>query len=148
MRYAFQENNKDELVARKKYLYDVFKLYFIPIKMQENFIMLQSLPSNCLSIFFITGHRSDVMSFLIKNKDNIAEDIVVINSCFDIKFKNILKNKKHVYISNYDDWNYSNVRDGRPFGIDFNITNSELNLLNARNDDFVTRFNKSFVKLS
>lgn len=146
MRYAFKEINKKELVARNQYLYDVFKLYFIPVKTQDGFIILQSIPSNCISLFFITGHRMDVINYLSKNKNCISEKNVVINSCFDKKFKKAFK-KKHVFVSHYDSENYSKIRDGRSYGIDFCVTNSELNLLNSKDNDPIKRLNKAFIKV-
>ena len=43
MRYLLHESQHDELLARQKYLYDVFHLYFIPDISDNGFITLKSV---------------------------------------------------------------------------------------------------------
>ena len=79
-------------------------------------------------------------------EQNIIEDIIIIVSCtFPIPNK-LKKANKTIYLSKMDDFGNTLIRDGKSYGFEFNITDSELQLYNNSNLNIKDRINKSFRK--
>ena len=147
MRYVIQTTFEQELNARKEYLYLVFHLWFIEVKRNKQFITLESIPSNTNDIYMITGHFPNVGSYIHSQRNEIGNKTVVINSCFPNSTLRQL-NLKNVFFSKTDQEGYSKLRNGKAFGLDFNVTDSELNLLNAESNNIDMRIEKAYQKIA
>ena len=129
MRYLLHESQRDELTGRQQYLYDVFHMYFLPGKPEGGFIPLMPVGISCPDIVFITGHTGYVRDYLTRAAKNIPEKIIVITSCMGRSFKKDAP-RKEIYVPNLKQ-PLCLLRDGRPYGFDFDISDSELNLYNS-----------------
>lgn len=147
MQYVIQTSFEHELNARKEYLYLVFHLWFIEVKRDEKFITLESIPSNTINIYMITGHFPIVGGYINSQRNEIGNKTVIINSCFPyctLKHTNL----KNVFFSKTDQEGNAKLRDGKVFGLNFYITDSELNLLNADSNNIDVRIEKAYQKIA
>lgn len=147
MRYLIGISLEKEVEERKKYIYDVFKLYLINKGTVGNLLVYESFPANALDMLIIIGHSFDVKNYLRVNADEIKETILVVISCYAEEFINDIeiKNKK-VYISHHEDGE-TFYRKGQDYGFKFKITDSELDLYNSRKMELSAKLAKSFVKI-
>lgn len=129
MRYLLHESQVNELVSRKIYLYDVFHIFFLPGHPEGRYIPLSPIGVKGPSILFITGHTNYVQEYLDSNIAEIPEKTIVITSCFGVSFKKYAS-KKTIFVPD-GAGSLCLLRDGTPFGFNFDISDSELNLYNA-----------------
>lgn len=147
MRYAIHKDTpKDEIKNRLEFLKIIFKLNFLFKECKNNFYIYSSFPANRLDVFFISGHSNHVENFLIKV--DISEKRLVLNSCKINNLKDIehLKKKK-IYISEHNKDGASDLLIGEEFNISFNLTHSELNLLNSNKKSGMPKFRHAFNKI-
>ena len=66
MRYVILKNEVDikEICSRQEYLYDVIKVYTIPLY-KNGIVELKSFPENVFDVLFIFGHNNQVFSYLV-----------------------------------------------------------------------------------
>ena len=133
MRYLLQKNFQSEVPERKKYLYKIFKLWFLPTEEVDNFIVYSSIPSSCYpDILFIVGHNYSVRDYLLKN--NVTESTIVAITCDGgCNFKKINMPGKTLYLPFQNQHNLVDLLSGPEFGFNFDITESELLLYNSPN---------------
>ncbi len=131
MRYLLQSDFRDELAPRMEFLYDSFKLWFYPINIVDNFIQVTSIPSNIYpELLMIVGHNHPVKDYLITH--SFPETLVVANTCDgDCNFKHVYLPGKKLYIPFQNKRNLVDLLSGKEFGIDFDITESELLFRNS-----------------
>lgn len=146
MRYLLGEKQISEIEERKKYIYNVFKIYLLEKEKVGGFVVLESVPTNALDIFLIVGHTDEVFSYIRDNKKFINEKYIIVITCYAECIKSLDLTDKEVYIS-YQSQRYSLYRNGIDYGFGFKITDSELNLYNARQDDITKKLDMSFTKL-
>lgn len=127
MKYFLGKSNKASLLARQAFLYEVFKLWFIPYD-QGDYLELISIPTTAIDVCFIIGHNSEVNSILIKN--TINENNIVLLTCNLHLSINHLKNKKIFLPFTNTDNIFCHYVNGHDYGFDFNITQSEIVLYN------------------
>ncbi len=144
MRYIFlNEISKSEKELRQKYLYDTFKLFFIELNGNKH-IEFVSIPSNANDCILIYGHNNKVNNFL--NSNTIAENKILLITCnkdLTIPYK---IRKKEIHISkNNSEITY--CYDGRQYGFDFDVTDSEILLFRYRNSNFCEQINRSFERM-
>lgn len=136
----------ESLHVRKKYLYDIFNLWFIAYD-HDDYIELVSVPNDSVDICIIIGHNFEVNNIL---KNNIIyESNVAIVTCKLNLFLNGLKGKD-IFISFTDiNTNRCYYVPGRDYGFDFNITQSEIVLYNSSKYGLspLEMIKKSFNKL-
>ena len=146
MKCFLGKSNKDWLLVRQAYLYDVFKLWFVPFD-HGDYLELTSIPTTAIDVCFIIGHNSEVNSILTKN--TISEDNIVLVTC-DIKLSiNHLENK-NIFLPFTNVGNrFCHYVNGRDYGFDFNITQSEIVLYNSSKYGLspLEMIEKSFNKL-
>ncbi len=131
--------SQKEIIARKEYIYDVFKIYVYPIY-HDSYVELVSIPQNSMNYIFILGHNDEVFNYLKKN--NIEEKNIVLITCYIGLIKSLILKNKTIYYAN----EITDIYDGEQYGFNFNITNVELNLYNSRNKSFVDNINKFFER--
>ena len=129
MRYLLDETQRGELQARQQYLFDVFRMYFLPGKPEGGFIPLIPIGSSEPNVLFITGHTNRVLHFLETEINKIPEKVIVITSCMGQSFKKFAS-KKAIYVPDLKQ-NFCYLRDGKPFGFDFKISDVELDFYNG-----------------
>lgn len=129
MRYLLQTEQVDELHARQVFLYDIFCLYFIPGISARGFIPLNPVGQCSIDVLFITGHADAVEEYLTGMIQSIPEKAIVITSCMGSNFKKFASNKE-IYVPSID-CSLCKLRDGRPYGFDFAISDCELDLYNS-----------------
>ena len=129
MRYLLHETQRRELQARQQYLFDVFRMYFLPGKPEGGFIPLKPVGTECPDILFITGHTGYVREYLSRTAKVIPEKTIVITSCMGRSFKKYAAGKE-LYVPDLKQ-PLCLLRDGRPYGFDFEISDAELDLYNA-----------------
>lgn len=133
MRYILQKNFLSEVPDRIKYLYKIFKLWFLPLEEHNDFMVFTSLPSFCYSDFMlIVGHNFPVKDYLMHN--NIPEKTIVAITCDGgCNIKQIKLPGKTIYIPFQNQRNLVDLLSGSEFGFNFDLTESELMLYNAPN---------------
>lgn len=129
MRYLLHESQMNEFTSRNTYLYDIFHMFFLPGHPEGRYIPLSPVGAKGPNILFITGHTNYVQEYLDSKINEIPEKTIVITSCFGVSFKKYASKKK-IFVPNVPG-NLCLLRDGKPFGFDFDISDSELNLYNA-----------------
>lgn len=126
MRYIILKSNVSfkELKSRQEYLYDVFKIYTLPFY-YDNCIELKSIPENYGDVVFINGHNNQVYNFL-NVKEPKEHDIVMI-TCYYGLIKKIKFSGKDMFFTS----SITDTLNGKEYGFDFEITNSEIDLYNC-----------------
>ena len=129
LRYLLHETQAHEIVGRQQFLYDIFHLYFIPWKVDGEFITLTPVGNIKLSMLFITGHANRVIQYIQKYIDTIQEDVIVATTCFP-KTLCGFRNKKIIFVPNTTN-ELCFIHKGEPYGFSFDITDAELDFYNA-----------------
>jgi len=144
MRYLIHESQLNEARARCEYLYDVFKLYFLPGKPEGSYTPFVPVGDSGEDILFITGHTDCVHAYLNTYLDSIPEKRIVITSCRGKSFSKYTK-KKTIYVPDIQK-EYCDIRDGRAYGFDFKISDAELDFYNSSGTT-ETRLEKAYTRL-
>lgn len=144
MRYLIHENQLNEMPARKDYLYDIFHLFFLPGAPEGRYTPFNPLGEKGPDILFITGHMDSVFMYLDTMITNIPEKIIVITSCYGDQFRKFAYKKK-IYVPKLHD-EPCNIRSGKPFGFNFDISDAELDFYNAQGD-IITRIQSAYTVL-
>lgn len=129
MRYLLHETMRDEMKARQQYLFDVFKLYFLPGRPEGGFIPLLPVGKESIDVLFITGHVHQVMAYLEDYVKSVPEETIVITSCMGKLFTEFSK-KKVIYVPDLNS-RLCLLRDGAPYGFGFDISDAELDFYNS-----------------
>lgn len=129
-----------EIKSRQEYLYDVFKIYTIPFYF-DNYVELRSMPENYGNVVFINGHNNQVYDYLMKQEPK-EHDIVMI-TCYQGLVKKIKFPNKDMFFTDAT----TEKLNGREYGFDFEITNSELNLYNCPYTSVKKKINYSFERI-
>ena len=142
MRYIILKSNISlkELKSRQEYLYDVFKVYTIPF-CYNSYTELRSIPDNYGNVIFVNGHNNQVYKFLMKEKPK-EHDIVMI-TCYQGLVKKINFADKNMFFTN----TVTDILNGKEYGFDFEITNSELDLYNCPCTSIKDKINYSFERV-
>jgi len=142
MRYIILKNNitLNEIRSRQEYLYDVFKLYTIPIYF-ENYIVLKSIPETKASVIFIRGHNNDVYNFLKSYKPK--ERIIVLITCYIGLITKIRFYNKQVFFTKP----ITDRFNGNEYGFNFGITNAEIDLYNCPYEKLYKKIGYSFERI-
>lgn len=144
MRYLIHESQLDEARARCEYLYDVFKLYFLPGKPEGNYTPFIPVGGGGEDILFITGHTNCVHAYIEAYLSTVPEKEIVITSCMGQSFKKYA-NRKAIYVPDISK-KYCDLRDGQAYGFGFKISDAELDFYNA-DGDIKTRIEKAYTRL-
>lgn len=139
MRYILlnQKISNDEIISRKEYIYDVFKVYTIPFRRKE-ILELRSIPENSHDIVFIHGHNNDVFWYLAKCLP--YEKNIGLITCFIGWITRVNIPNKQLFFTD----RITNKYDGRKYGFNFNITEAELNLYNSKEKSVYNKMVNSF----
>lgn len=85
--------------------------------------------TGCPDILFITGHTNYVGDYLSWAGKSIPEKTIVITSCMGRSFKKYAS-RKEIYVPDLKQ-PLCLLRDGRPYGFAFEISDAELDLYNS-----------------
>ena len=144
MRYLIHESQLNEACARCEYLYDIFKLYFLPDKSEGSYTPFVPVGDIGDDVLFITGHTNYVHAYLGTYLSTIPEKEIVITSCMGHSFKKYA-HRKTIYVPDISK-KYCDLRDGQAYGFGFKISDAELDFYNAHGD-IKTRLEKSYTRL-
>ena len=144
LRYLVHESQRWEIHGRQMYLYDVFHLFFLPLRQETKYISLSPIGHVDLNILFITGHINQVYSYISENIDTIPEDIIVATTCFPQKLSKY-KRKKTIFVPDTRS-NLCFIHRGEPYGFLFDITDAELDFYNATGS-IIERLQSTYSKL-
>lgn len=148
MRFIIPTSKREERLARQKYLYDIFKVYFIENTKVEEYIELVSFPEKEYDYLLILGHNGFVERYLSNHESEISEMNIVILSCeIDSTYIENLLSEKNVFISKetHNDGEIT-CYEGKPYGFSFEITDTELNLFNSKGS-VSQRIAETFIKV-
>lgn len=147
MRYLLQNVFRDELLARQKYIYQALSIWTITSSYCPDFIELTSMPSNCLDILFIVGHNYIVKRYL--ETSSVSEKTIVAITCNgSIHFSKLQLPEKTIYLPHQNKNNYVDLINGKLYGFDFDLTESEIKFYNSKNNaDILQRLDTSFNKI-
>ena len=134
LRYLLHESQRQELLGRYEFLYDIFHLYFLPRTSEGRYIPLVPLGNYNLDILFITGHINHIEEYLNKYIKTIPETKIVATTCLSHNLKKYTK-QKQIYVPNING-RYCYYHDGKPYGFGFDPTDSDLNFYNSTGDIF------------
>lgn len=142
MRYILlrKKLSYEEIKSRQEYLYDVFKIYTIPFYF-DNYVELRSIPENYGNVIFINGHNNQVYNYLLDQEPK-EHDIVMI-TCYQGLVKIIKFPSRDMFFTDTT----TDKLNGREYGFDFEITNSELNLYNCSYALIKEKINYSFERI-
>lgn len=142
MRYVILKSKVDikEICSRQEYLYDVFKVYTIPLY-KNGVVELKSFPENIFDVLFIFGHNNQVYSYLNMNKPN--EENIVLITCYTGPITKFNMSDKRIFYTN----NITYKLDGKKYGFDYEITDAELNLYNCKNDSLEEKLESCFERV-
>ena len=122
---------RSELSLRCQYLYDVFKLWFIPTGEIGSFIILKSFPFNNDDILLIYGHNYEIVHLFDRYKNKIKEENIAIISCETNVNKGYLLNGKRIFLAPQRN-RKSPLLSGTEYEFKFDITDAELRLYNCK----------------
>lgn len=146
MRYLLSRNLKNELVARKNFIYEVFHLWMIPYNCDSKFIHLVSIPESHTDLCFIIGHNYEVERLL--EEETIPEEIVVIITCNKGLHLDKMCLTKRLYLVHQDLDDFVYRYSGHEYGFDFNLTKSEIILYNCpKNLPIEEKINNGFTRI-
>lgn len=142
MRYVILKNKVDieEICSRQEYLYDVFKVYTIPLY-KNGIVELKSFPENLFDVLFIFGHNNQVFSYL--NTNEPSEENIVLITCYTGPITKFNMSDKKIFYTN----NITYKLDGKKYGFEYEITDAELNLYNCKNDSLEEKLESCFERV-
>ncbi len=142
MRYVILKNKVDieEICSRQEYLYDVFKVYTIPLY-KNGIVELKSFPENVFNVLFIFGHNNQVFSYL--NTNEPSEENIVLITCYTGSITKFNMSDKKIFYTN----NITYKLDGKKYGFEYEITDAELNLYNCKNDSLEEKLESCFERV-
>lgn len=154
------ENFNTEIIGRKDYLYNVFKLYFVikkTVYLKGNFTLpqyyiLESFPAKCMNNFcVIVGDTNFVIDYINTHKKAFDGKILIIITCIKNNVRKINEllstlQCKSIYFTkqNNDEADYY---DGRKWGLNFKITLSELDFYNSNKNNIIERLDENFERI-
>lgn len=143
MRYIILKDNisLEEIRSRQEYLNDVFKVYTIPFY-HKNYVELKSIPEYYGNTIFINGHNNRVYHFLL-NQTPKEYNFVLITCYFGVVKKLNFKDKAVFFTDIITD-----RLNGKEYGFDFEITDSEINLYNCPYSSVEDKIRYSFERIN
>lgn len=154
------QNFNEEILGRKDYLYNIFKLHFVikkTIYLNNGFTLpkyyiLESFPFNDANNFFvIVGDTNFVIEYINMNKEEFNGKILITITCTKnniIKMNILLSTLKcdSIYLAKQNNYE-ADYYDGSKWGLNFKITLSELNFYNSNKRSIVEKLNESFERI-
>lgn len=154
------KNFNTEIVGRKDYLYNIFKLYFVikkTVYLNGNFTLpqyyiLESFPFNSMNNFYVVvGDTNFIIEYINTHKEEFMKKTLVVITCVKYnkkKLNNLLSTLKcsSIYLTrqNNDEADYY---DGSKWGFDFKITLSELDFYNSNKSTIIEKLNENFERI-
>lgn len=130
MKYILQNKAYFNVSSLQEYLYYAMQSFFIITSVDKSTIVLESFPIIEDNVVFFYGHNYWVSSYLDEHAEEYRTSIKVINSCKIKSLRKVLYKQSDVYISKVDEYGYTQCYKGRKFGLNWDVTLSELDFLN------------------
>lgn len=154
MRYFLDRRLGASKNARREYLYETFKVFFVELPsnavddgLGREAIILQSFPTTVdEDVCIICGHNSFVAHILQNYSSEFFEKEIFIISCaHGYREQYHVKGKKVYLVSQVND--YVNQHFGKAFGFEFAITDAELNMYNNSKATIKEKLLAEFTKI-
>ena len=149
MRYLLQKSFEHEQLSRKSFLYDSLKLWFFTTSdPDEHFLRFESMPNTCYSdVLMIIGHNYQVKEYLTSH--DFTETLVVAITCDGgCNYKKLRLPGKNLFIPYQNNDNLVDLLSGKEFGLDFDVTESELQFYNSpKTWSLEKRIKQSFLSI-
>ncbi len=143
--YILPKDMEREVPARLVYLRAVFHTEFSQVPDDRDYTRLVSYLPTAENYLFLCGHNTAVEEYLRRHRGEAEGSVVVITSCTPVRMLFLLPWLRNVYFSKTRGI-YTLTRHGAAFGFDFEITDSELHLLNTREFRLIDRIGKAYWK--
>ena len=154
------KNFNTEIVGRKDYLYNIFKLYFVikkTVYLNGNFTLpqyyiLESFPFNSMNNFYVVvGDTNFVIEYIKTHKEEFMKKTLVVITCVKYnkkKLNNLLSTLKcsSIYLTRQNN-NEADYYDGSKWGFNFKITLSELDFYNSNKSTIIEKLNENFERI-
>lgn len=147
MTIYIQSDLREEIVARKKYIFDVFGVYSIETCERSNFIKLISIPENFENdLIFFVGHHNAINNFLNLDLNIISNKSIVLITCkANDNYISLSRCANQIYLARQKD-NYAVILDKDDYGFDFDPVESEVIMYNLKNKYPIYQIlNKAFI---
>ena len=146
MRYFLRKGQRSELLLRWQYLYDVFKLWFVPTGEIGDFYVFESFPLGNDDLALIYGHNFEIVFLFERYSTELKEKSIAIISCeTNIPKGYFLKNKR-VFLAPQRDGKVE-LLIGTEYGFEFDITDAELRLHNCRIQGPLEKVSSIFTRI-
>lgn len=146
MRYFIHKDFIKELAARQNYLYETLLIWSIPYKYNQDFIVLNSIPEDCIDVCFLIGHNYNIKNFILNN-DICEKNIVAITCDGQANFSKLNLRGKKLYLTHQDSHKSAPLFRGSEYGFDFNLTKSEILFYrSSKSLPLSTRLNQCFTR--
>lgn len=151
MRYLICKNNvsKEEMVARMKYIHDVFHVYTLKSNKNSNekIVALSSIPKNQPDVLMLVGHDPITNDYIIQNINKIPEKNIIVLSCNTSKIRGLRKNIKDKNIYLPKDSGEINFFNGKEVKFEFDVTDEEIILYRNRKENLEEMILKAFERV-
>lgn len=148
MRYILQPSFKNELEGRQKYLFLVFNLYFIQVPgIFNDSIELESFPFEQDNILILYGHNYWIRSFFHEFGRQIKNKTKIVNSCDWMDSRKVFAGQKDLYFNKTQNGSLI-CYSGKEFNLPFDVSQSELELLNLKSLTFKEKVQFAYRKVS
>lgn len=130
MRYFLRKKQRSELLLRCQYLYDVFKLWFVPTGEIGAFDILESFPFGNDDILLIYGHNFEIVDLFNQYATEVREKNIAIISCETNVPNGYLLKDKRIFLAPQRN-RKAHLLIGNDYNFEFDITDAELLLYNC-----------------
>ena len=146
MRYFLRKKQRSEISLRCQYLYDVFKLWFVPTGEIGDFDVFESIPRGNDDLALIYGHNFEIVFLFERHSAALREKNLAIISCESDKPNGYFLKNKRVFLGPQRNGK-AELLIGAEYGFDFDITDAELRLYNCRIKDPLKKVLSVFVRI-
>ena len=146
MRYFLRKKQRSELSLRCQYLYDVFRLWFVPTGEIGAFDILESFPLGIDDILLIYGHNFEIVHLFDKYSARVTEKNIAIISCDTNVPNGYLLKDKRIFLAPQRNRKVQ-LLIGADYGFKFDITDAELRLYNCRISGALKKISSTLIRI-
>ncbi len=149
MKYLISKSFEYQKNERVEFIKSIIKLPLYPRKgVLESFYYYQTFPFKPKpNICLVIGHNNEVADLLNNHLDVISEDNIFIISCALNYIKDYNVPEKNIFLCDQMKDNQVRFRNGTDFGLNFDVTDVELYLIQSNESDILKRFKSCFNEI-
>ena len=148
MKYLISKSASN-IKERVEFVQDLINLPLYPkVGVLDNFHYYQTFPFIPKpNICLIFGHNKEIANLLSNNLDLISENNVFIISCAINYLNDYNAPNKNIYLCDQMNDEQVRFRNGRDFGLNFEVTDVELYLKQSKESDILEKFKSCFNEI-